>query len=43
MSGRVSRKIRQETRRLWREHINNMGKLPFRERLWYAWHIVKGR
>ena len=43
MNGAVARKIRQQTRRNWREYLKEIKELPFANRFQLAWYIVFGR
>jgi len=42
MNEKVSKKIRKEARRLWREYMIQIGFLSFKDRLYIAWRIVRG-
>jgi len=42
MSGKVHKKIRKVARKQLVIMIRQIGKLPFRQRLWFAWRILKG-
>lgn len=46
MSGKVQKKIRQVARRAadqrFKIMIRQIGQLPLRKRLWFAWKIAKG-
>ena len=43
MNGRVARKIRQYTKRNWREYLREVRQLPFANRLRLAWWLLFGR
>jgi len=45
MNGRTAKKIRQYSKRHWREHIKAIEKWPFTMRVKFAFHIIflKGR
>ena len=43
MNERVVKKLRQYTRRNWRQFYQDIKKLPFKNRLGIAWWILFGR
>jgi len=43
MRGKVAKKIRKETRKLWREYLERVAELSFRERPRLAWLILRAR
>jgi len=42
MSARVHKKIRRVANKKFLAMVRAIGKLPFRQRLWFAWRIVRG-
>ena len=43
MRGKVAKKIKRETRKFWREYLERVAELSFRERLSLAWRILWAR
>jgi len=43
MRGKVAKKIKRETRKFWREYLERVAELGFRERLNLAWRILWAR
>ena len=42
MSGRIQKKIRKVAHKRFTAMIRAIGKLPFRQRLWFALRIIRG-
>jgi hypothetical protein len=42
MNGRTAKKVRAVANRRFMTMVGQIGQLPFRQRLWFAWRIVKG-
>ena len=42
MSGRAAKKIRKAADKRFTRMVRDIGRLPFRQRPWFAWRIVRG-